>query len=145
MPSNKEFLNALAKDDPEKLTEWMDAEHSAIDVDALIAENAKLKDKFDQAVESYLDAKEERDAWKAKFEELEKENNALLDAHADDVERLDALGEAEVFELHEEIEELYSQLENAHAAHYELREKLGAACDHAHGILALMDLENTGP
>ena len=163
MQTNREWLYSL---EPHELSEWFDAEHAETDVSSAIAyENSDSREKLEADVRDHfwhndwcrtdmvlewLDrqaAITERETIKSEYKALRKENDELRAKVKELTADLKDEGRT-VNELSDE--NLALKAENAllldanarlQRSLAETREKLGAAIDHAHAIVAAADLD----
>lgn len=153
MPTNREYLDQLASESPDKLKAWFDADHVDAQRDingtcpnamgqssddaqlkahsktesSLTEQSGSLSDEVDSREKleadvwagcEHLTTVEREDvlvnvpwakllSWLDRAADLQAENDALLAAHIDDVERLDAMGEGELQKQVDELEGKY--------------------------------------
>lgn len=166
MPTNREYLDQLASESPDKLKAWFDAEHetdtsnkSSVNVtesreklEADENEHVQKLDELDSREKLETDLRSLTVSWRdydgnymlkyslvayAQIKEL-LERQAAITANAN--KELTEWQAATVARLQKERDNLADDLLTCNREREQLRKHLGIALDHAHDICALVDI-----
>lgn len=138
MPTNREYLDQLASESPDKLKAWFDAEH--VDLKANESEHVQKLDELDSRENLEADIR-------ASLGFTTKDVFAWLDRQAaiteQQIERkwccYEGSVQSEIDKLQQQVDNLAHDLAESERFREEMREELSIAYDYAHDLLARRD------